>query len=221
MFCTMRGCKMLRFSTTDVLENKMAGPLLGKDDFPEEIQFLLNEFVNKLTRISSCKILQGSELKIEESIKTIILKDIEEAKSASPRSLDEILNEFKQGKYDECIFGAVPQKTKELETIIREANRDFIQRLFLNCSSDEQLAFWLEAGAKMPKDALALAILLGNNIHILKHLEKQGALENLSNEDKKQLLIRANRFDNQGLEFLKQEFGFGLSNQENLRKTFK
>lgn len=204
---------MLKFSTyRGSSDNAAKAP---GEDLPQEVQGLLNEFVEKLTQYPSCTMLRGFELKIEADIRTILLKDIEEAKLGSPRlTMDAVLEDFKNGKYDDLVFGQSPRKTEALETLINGANREFMQRLFLKCSSVEQLTFWLAEGAKMPKDALALAVLLGNNVYILRYLKEQGALENLPDGDKQQLLMRANRFDNQGLEFLKQALGVSSPRQQ-------
>ncbi len=78
---------------------------------------------------------------------------------------------------------------------------------FTKCESRETLDFWVqEAGAKLPKDSIALAINLGNNIIVLNYLKEKGWLDNLSGDDKDKILSRAQRFPGEGLEYLKTEF---------------
>lgn len=120
---------------------------------------------------------------------------------------DVTYNNFVQGNYDQFIFNKTPQLTNELRIILSKYNRDFIQRLFTKCESRETLDFWVqEAGAKLPKDSIALAINLGNNIIVLNYLKEKGWLDNLSGDDKDKILSRAQRFPGEGLEYLKTEF---------------
>lgn len=147
--------------------------------------------------------LLGEPKVICEKIKSAVIKERKDIHE----KIVEIHTNLTQGKYDEIILSENPAITEELEIAKTKYSREFIQILFVKCKSDRVLRFWLdEQNLELPKDTWALAVNLGANIAVLKYLKDKGFYNGLSQGEKSELLIRANRFPGEGLNYLKQEF---------------
>jgi len=178
------------------LEGTSAGPSLDQ---------LINNFLGQITQLPNFEVLRHRMEQdiLHEQLKSTILSEVQEA----PKKIEEIHNEFTKGKYDKFILSDTPILTIELMIILSSYNREFIQYLFTNCESDKCLRFWLDKPeVKLPEDTWALAVSLGNNIFVLKYLKEKGWFDKLTDSDKEQLLERGQKFQGEGLEYLKTEF---------------
>jgi hypothetical protein len=171
---------------------------------------LLEAFVSQVAQISDFHTLQDHEKQQElfGVLKSmVLLKVVQPDIQAKQDATVDIYQNFTQRKYDDLIFSEIPQMTTELEDIISKDHRAFIQHLFVHCTENTNLDFWLgNPVVHLPEDTWALVVNLGNNIHILRYLKEHRWFEALSSDDKKSLLKRAERFPGEGLEYLKTEF---------------
>lgn len=192
-------------SREKLLESKELEPALNE---------LLSKFLKEVMKIPTCSVLQYStnQSELQEQLKLTMIKQIEEEVKQAPRKLEEIHDAFLKGKYDEEAFSNAPKTTKDLEAVVNQYNRDFVQRLFVKCKSIDTIKFWIETNnARLPKDSLALGVCMGCNVVVLQFLKEKGLFENLSEEDKFNLVARAKRFDGEGLKFLETEFSIESS----------
>jgi len=106
------------------------------------------------------------------------------------KNLEQMEKELNEGKIDQMIFSDKPQLTPELKYFIENRNRDFCQTLLMKATSLHTLQYWFEqGGAKLPKDALALAIHLKCPKVVFEYLkDKSDLLFNISQQDQKDLL---------------------------------
>jgi len=128
-------------------------------------------------------------------------------------SAEETLKNFNKGLYDDVAFSENPRLTDNLKFIIEKYNGLFIQRLFLKCNSESCIRFWLESGyAQLPKNPLAIALGMHNNIFVVRFLKEKGVYDNLSRDEKNEILLRSQNFMDEaskygeGSRFLRQEF---------------
>ena len=118
---------------------------------------------------------------------------------------------FRLGEYDEIAFGDSPQITKEVDCILQNFNREFVLRLFCMSKSMKTLIFWFEESkrAKLPKNSLLLAVVMGCNVHVLKFLRNKEPFNGINPLEKNELRMRGKRFiGGEGYEFLLKELEF-------------
>lgn len=106
------------------------------------------------------------------------------------KNLEQTEKELNEGKLDQMIFVEEPQLTPELKHFIENRNRDFCQILLMRATSLHTLQYWFnQGGAKLPKDALALAIHLKSSKVVFEYLkDNSDLLSNMSKQDQKDLL---------------------------------
>lgn len=106
------------------------------------------------------------------------------------KNLEQTEKELNEGKLDQMIFVEEPQLAPELKHFIENRNRDFCQILLMRATSLHTLQYWFnQGGAKLPKDALALAIHLKSSKVVFEYLkDNSDLLSNMSKQDQKDLL---------------------------------
>lgn len=173
-----------------------------KKEVQEELLPILDGFMAQFVELPSITVLHFSKEQTD-LIKSQMLAFLTQKVESAPKAAIS----FAQGTYDNIIFADSLKIKPGFQDMINKDNREFVMRLFYKCSSSKQLEFWIgNSYAKLPKDSVALAVSLGNNIHVLQYLKTQGWFENLTSEDKVKLISRAKRFQNEGLAYLEKEF---------------
>ena len=190
---------MMRFS-----KSQTGSDLL--ESCPKEFKAAVGAFFKAIESLPSHQLFEmcGGEMRIKTQLVETVAQELKETSQRAKK----IKEDFIAGKYDEQVFSDNPQLTAELKVMVAHYHRDFVTTLFCKCQSEKQVNFWM-SHTSLPPDALALAVHLGNNIHVLHYLKEKGCLTDLDPDDKKQLLLRANRFDNEGLAYLKEQFSLG------------
>ena len=164
----------------------------------------LQIFLETIAKNPNFCIFQNAEL--ESNLKNKICRCIEEDIKIVIKKLSD---RFEHGEFDLLVFSKSPQINDDLKIILEYRNRIFVRRLFLKSDSLENLRFWLDDGkkAKLTTDSLVLSIILGCNTLVLQYLKEKIGFNNLSNLDKKELLMRGKRFKGtEGYNFLLKAF---------------
>ena len=176
----------------------------------KKLEVLVSKFYEELVKINSLSAIKYTvdPTEVKNQIEQVIMKEKEIANKRS----EEIYNNFTEGTYDTEAFSNIPKVTPELKVITAKHNREFIQRLFTKCKFPETFEFWIKHNnVILPKDSLALGVALGCNIVTLQFLKNEGFFENLSKEEKINIVARAQRFGGEGLNFLEAEFSIDSS----------
>jgi SPX domain protein involved in polyphosphate accumulation len=179
--------------------------LSGKQVENTQLDTILTKCLQEITQLPEFKELKflGEKKVICEKFKSTIFAEQKEVH----KKIAEVRENLKHGKYNQLILAERPMVTEELEIVKAEYARELIQKLFVKCKSDKVLRFWLdEQKVELPEDTWAMAVNLGANITVFKYLKEKGFFNELSEEQKTELLNRADRFPGEGLEYLKQEF---------------
>jgi len=186
---------MMRFSQSAIANNVL-------QDCPAEFKGVISAFFKSLEALPSHQLLliSGGEQRIKAMVVEVVAQEVKN----STKKVKQIREEFAAGKYDEQVLSDSPQLTPDLEIMIAQHPREFVERLFFKCQSEQQLSFWM-THTPLPRDALALTVHLGNNIHALRYLKAKGVFEHLYQDDKKDLLMKAERFNNEGFAYLKEQ----------------
>ncbi len=109
-------------------------------------------------------------------------------------SIDAIKQKLLNHELDESVLNT-PRRSQEIDLLIQNDNHFFMQHLIMFCQSEHTLNFWLTyGGATMPQGALAEAIRLRADICVFQRLEKDGALNQITQADKEQVSKQAARY---------------------------
>ena len=123
-------------------------------------------------------------------------------------------SKFIRGDFDEMIFSENPCITAELSAFIKNNNRAFVMRLFTKCSSADVLSFWLKNEVELPKDSMALAVMMHSKKFIFEYLHTNEAYwpREIDAKNKIELIKRASKsLDSESFEYLQEALGVQLS----------
>lgn len=155
----------------------------------EQTEDLITQLINQLSIDIGVRDLSTFNQKlfrsiIHEEIVNVCHLRIQE------KNLEQMEKELNEGKIDQTIFSDQPQLTPELKHFIENRNRDFCQILLMKATSLHTLQYWFDqGGAKLPKDALALAINLKCSKVVFEYLkDNSDLLFSMSQQDQKDLL---------------------------------
>lgn len=116
-----------------------------------------------------------------------------------------VYTRFCAGAFDKDITNKT--LTEDLKVIIKSNNMAFVERLFVECTNQEMLKFWLEQGAKLPADAVAIALIFKSKKPVFEFLNKNGWFNDVTREDVDEIMERAKkRLDQETIKYLQEIF---------------
>ena len=161
------------------------------NDFKERFQLFLTEAFPNL--IGDVQLSPESLNEIKSSLTNVFLMACQQAREKI--SIDVIRDKLIRKEYNESIFSDTPCVTPEIQFLLENDNRSFVQYLFVHCTRKETLDFWLANDrASIPTDGLAIAIRLRSNLCVFERLNSDGFFVNISPQVKDELRAHSSAF---------------------------